>query len=280
MSILIARLSLSALFGFLATEAAAQGYLQFRPQTGGNMVWILVGVAGGVGAVLLLMHLYSRMTEQRQKAPVKAAQKKRGVDFNKHAAKLGFKIGEIKTLRLIAGKIASHDPDSLLATDAGRERLSADVWERVRRREREVQFLRGILNKLEVMRDKGIRERATIRVEANLPVWIVKKADEVAQESDEDLFTEVEQVGGRLLDLSEGGAAVTAELTAETNDIVELWSADPEVWIPPITAGVLSVERGDTSRPPVLHLHFIDPPLGELRVALQALQRDAGQAQP
>jgi hypothetical protein len=95
-------------------------------------------------------------------------------------------------------------------------------------------------------------------------------------EAEEDIFTDVEQVAGRLLDLSEGGAALVAELEVRPSELIELWSADSEVWIPPVTAGVLSVGRSPSGSEQVLHLHFIDPPLPELRAAVQTLQREAG----
>ena len=262
----------------LPETALAQGggYLQFKP-SGVNFTSVIVVVVVVVVVAVVLALVYNLISRARQKPPVKVAQQKK-VNFQKHAAKLGFKIAEIKTMRLIANKIAPQDPDSLLTTDAGRERLASDIWERIRRREREVAFLRRIQDKLKLMRERGLQERATIRVETNLAVWIVKKTDAELREAEEeeDLFTDVEQIGGKLLDLSEGGAAVTADLEAEVNDVVELWSADAEIWIPPVTAGVLQVQQGSGGKSPIFHLHFIDPPLGELRIALQALQRNAG----
>ena len=264
----------------LPETALAQGggYLQFKPQSGVNvnlLVVVLVVVVVGIAVLALVYNVISRA---RRKAPVKVAQQKKKVNFQKHAAKLGFKIAEIKTMRLIANKITPQDPDSLLTTDAGRERLTADIWARIRRREREIEFLRRIQDKLTLMRERGLQERATIRVETDLSVWIVKKTDAELVEAEEegDLFTDVEQIGGKLLDLSEGGAAVTADLDAGMNDLVELWSADVEIWIPPVTAGVLQIQRSSAGKNPIFHLHFIDPPLSELRIALQALQRNAG----
>jgi len=263
-------------------RAAAEGYLQFSPQVSNSAIQTGVGVLVAVVVVIALAQVYSRMIRQRQKAPAKGAQKKKkGGDFKKQAAKLGFKIAEIKTMRMLAAKISPQDPDSLLSTDAGRERLSADVWERIRKREREVKLLQGIQAKLKLMRDNQLHERATVRVDTDLAVWIVKKAEpeeepEDVEGGEEELFTDVEQVSGKLVDLSEGGAAVTAELEAEADDLVELWSADADIWIPPITAGVLNVQRGRGGKSPIFHLHFIDPPLVELRAAIQTLQRTSG----
>jgi hypothetical protein len=260
---------------------AAEGYLQFTPQVSNRAIQTGIGVVVAVVVVIVLTQIYNRMARQRQKVPVKGAQKKKGGNFKKQAAKLGFKIAEIKTMRILAAKIAPQDPDSLLSTDAGRERLSADVWERIQKREREVKLLQGIQEKLKLMRDNLLHERATVRVETDLAVWIVKKADveeepEAVEDVEEELFTDVEQVSGKLVDLSEGGAAVTAELEAKTDDLVELWSADADIWIPPITAGVLNVQKGKGGKSPIFHLHFIDPPLMELRAAIQTLQRTSG----
>jgi PilZ domain-containing protein len=263
-----------------AGPAAAEGYLQFSPQSGVNSTWILAVLA--VVAAGVLLHLANRVLQtrlhtRRERVPVQKANRRQRADFQKRAGKLGFRIAEVKTLRLIANKLAAHDPDSLLSTDAGRERLATDVAKRIRRRQREIEFLGGISDKLDLMREREIHERATIRVEGDLPVWIIKKADEDSlSEDEEDMFADEEQVAGRLLDLSEGGAAVCAELEVRAGDRVELWSRDPDIEIPPITAGILQVGHRPGESVPVFHVHFIDPPLEELRIALQALQTGRG----
>jgi len=252
-----------------------------------NLIMVLAGV---VVAVIVLVNVYQRAAKRAAKRVAAASErasaaaeeeKEAKVDIMQYASRLGFKIVEIQTLRLLASKIAPSDPGRLLTTDVGRERLATDIGERVRRREREVKMLRGIQDKLDLMRDHVQQERSTIRVETNLAIWIVKKTapavdPEVAEEEEEDILAAVEQVGGRLLDLSEGGAALTAELDVDVNDTIELWSADSEIWIPPVTAGVLSVEQKSQGGEPIFHLHFLDPPLSELRAAIQTLQRKAG----
>jgi len=255
-------------------------HMEIKGESGGNMTWTIVILVGVVAAVIVLVKILNRTTQERQKAPIKAVKKQKQVDFKKHAVKMGFQIAEIKSLRTIATRIAPSDPGVLLATDVGRERLAADIWERIRRRDREIEVLRGIQEKLDRMRDHKMQERQTIRVETNLPVWIIKKSVpgaevEEEEEEGEEIFSDVEQIGGRLLDLSEGGAALTAELDAGVKDLIEFWSADSEIWIPPITAGVLQVKESPDGRGPVFHLHFLDPPLSELRAAIQTLQMEA-----
>jgi hypothetical protein len=269
----------AVLHGAAMSLDAQEGYLQFKPQTSVSAGWVVAVLAVLVLGITVIYQVSSRIVARRQRAPAQRAHKARGAGFEKCAARLGFRIAEIKTLRVRANKLDPQDPEELLTTDAGRERLAADVASRIVRRQREVEFLERIQAKLDLMRQKGLHERATIRVEADLSVWIIKKAQESGPSDDEeDLFADVEQVAGRLLDLSEGGAAVSADLDVHANDMVELWSADPDVWIPPVGAGVLQVQSHGDGADPVLHLHFIDPPLQELRAALQALQRGGASA--
>lgn len=251
--------------------------LEIKGETGMDSSMLIV-IAVVVVVVIVLVSIFNRATSQRPTLPAKTATKKPKIDFKKHAAQLGFKIAEIKTLRLIAAKVAPQNPSILLTTDEGRERLSTSILDRIGKREREIEILREIQSKLGLMRDHEMQERATIRVETNLQVWIVKKTDSIVDpetEEEEDIFTDVEQVGGQLLDLSEGGAALTADLDVKENDLIELWSADSEIWIPPITAGVLRIKQDSGGRGPIFHLNFLDPPLSELRAAIQTLQMEA-----
>ncbi|MEW6749650.1 MAG: PilZ domain-containing protein [Candidatus Latescibacterota bacterium] len=262
-----------------AGQAAAQdrgGYLKFTPTAGMGNFALILAIVGGALVLLLVLRMVGHFVGGRaQPAPRAAAPRRVSADFGQQASRLGFRVAEIKTLRLVTARLAPQDADLLLASEQGRERLAGYIEKRLRRRERELEHLRGILAKLRLIRDQGIRERATVRVEANLPVWIVRKADTAeAAEDEEDVYADVEQVSGRMLDVSEGGAAVAAELDAQPADLVELWSADADIWIPPVTASVLQVQRQGVDIP-VFHLHFLDPPVGELRAAIQALQRQA-----
>ena len=130
------------------------------------------------------------------------------------------------------------------------------------------------------MREQDIHEREYPRVEADLAIWVVKKTrgaatgmvalveDEEEQEGEVDVFENLESVAGRLLDISEGGAAIRVDLDVQKGDAVEFWSADNRIVLSELTAGVVSVNSRDDGESPTLHLHFIDPDLRELRLAI------------
>ena len=67
--------------------------------------------------------------------------------------------------------IATQAPDTLLTTPGGRQFLMADLEKRIRRRQREVETLHGIQDKLEKMREEKSHDRAGIRVDADVPIW-------------------------------------------------------------------------------------------------------------
>ena len=74
-------------------------------------------------------------------------------------------------------------------------------------------------------------------------------------------------------DISEGGAALTADLAVARGDMaVEFWSADADILLSPVTSIVVDVKDTEADRDGLLHLHFMDPPLSELRSAIYALQ--------
>ena len=255
-------------------------YLKFEPQRSvslsGTVVHVVLGVLGGLVLLFLANKLLqwfgSRSARERPAAPKKRDRR----EFQQQAARLGFHVREIKTLRVLGKKLQPEAPVSLLTTDAGREKLSADVSARIHRREREIQLLQGILDKLDLMRERDLRERATVRVDTDLPIWIVERPAEDSDAEDVEVFADEEQVAGQLINLSEGGAAVRAVLDAGVNEVIELWSADQSVWIPPLTAGILSIEENPEEDEKVYHLHFIDPPLAEMRKVIQDLQRKQG----
>ncbi len=263
--------------------AAAQDlrYLSFK-DTGseGGLLLLVAAAAAVVGVIWLLRLLNSRVVARRRTTPA-AAPTERHTDFAPRAARLGFRIVEIKALKVIAARLNAGAPGVLLSTDAGRERLIAEIGGRLRRREREVAVLKSVHEKLCLIRDHQLRERASVRVETDLAVWVVRKSADRAQKAaggdDEEFDAEADQIPGRLLDLSEGGAAVATTLAVEAGELVELWSADPEVWLPPITGGVLHAGQREGAPGPVLHLHFVDPPLADLRSVVLALRRQADQ---
>ena len=68
------------------------------------------------------------------------------------------------------------------------------------------------------------------------------------------------------------GAALTADLAVARGDMVEFWSADADILLSPVTSIVVDVKDTEADRDGLLHLHFMDPSLSELRSAIYALQ--------
>jgi hypothetical protein len=256
-------------------------YLSFKDTGSEGGLLVLVAAAAAVVGVIWLLRLLNNRVVARRRAPPAPAAEERHLDFAPRAARMGFRIVEIKALKVFAARLNAGAPGALLSTDEGRERLIAEIGARLRRREREVAVLRSVHEKLCLIRDHQLRERASVRVETDLAVWVVRKNADRAQRpaggDDEELETDADQIPGRLVDLSEGGAAVATTLTVEAGELVELWSADPEVWLPPITGGVLHAGQREGVQGQVLHLHFVDPPLADLRAVVLALRRQADQ---
>lgn len=225
----------------------------------------LVPVLLGIGAVVLIVALY-RVVENRNKTkkaePVAALS---GPGFKERAAQSGFQHAEVRLLTVLAERISPQNLMYTLETDAGRQKLVNEVAKRIRRRERELLVLRGVGDKLGLV--GHMKERETLRVEAHLAVWLVPH---LSADTDEEEWEEAEQVEGQLLDLSEGGAALCAQLDLNVGDQLEFWSADAQVWLAPTAARVLRIEEKQKER--VFHLQFIDSPSEELRAAIRALQ--------
>ena len=131
-----------------------------------------------------------------------------------------------------------------------------------------------IKGKIEKIKAQNIHERISSRVEAGIGIWVVEKKNEPLSdsvvveddESDENLFANIQSVAGTLIDISEGGAAISVDLNLGKGDRVEFWSADSGIVLSNLSAGVVSVEK--SGEKPILHLHFIDPELRELRLAI------------
>jgi hypothetical protein len=223
-------------------------------------------------AALVFSRLYNYVQTRRAgvgKAATAAGPK---LDFRQQAVGLGFKMGEIKNLQKIAGRLSPKSPESLLTQGSGRERLVTDLSKRIRRRDREVSMLNSLLGKLEVAQNGDHQARETVRLETDISVWLVKKpAEEPGEEVDEEAAN-MEPLAGRLLDLSEGGAAVAIDLALSAGEKIEFWSGDTQIWIPPLAAGVVHVDDGGEGIGPVCHVHFLDPPLAEIRRAMQDIQ--------
>ena len=129
-------------------------------------------------------------------------------------------------------------------------------------------MIRRIQTKLEKMGTNELTPRANVRIETDMRIWGAM----VAEGDGEDVFIEVEPISGRLQDISEGGAALTADLAVARGDMVEFWSAATDILLSPVTSIVVDVKDTEADRDGLLHLHFMDPSLSELRSAIYALQ--------
>jgi hypothetical protein len=278
-------------FASLAPLAAhAQGYVNTESELG-SLKWVLYAMVAAVLAVTFVAFFRSQTGAQRSEQSAKRKQKVRLEEFRERAAALGFKQGESKTLARIAGKVSPKSPHNLLLSASGREYLMADLGKRVTRGEREIKLLDRIVDKLKRMREADVHEREYLRVEADLPIWVIPKKREQADdlvalaedESGEDFFENLESVKGKLLDISEGGAALEVDLNTEKGDVIEFWSADNRFVLSTLAGGVVSVSpapsagsSGESTESPgsanLLHVHFIDPDLRELRLAIADLK--------
>jgi len=155
----------------------------------------------------------------------------------------------------------------------------ADLDKRIHSRQREMRLLEKIKEEIFNMHGRDVHERESVRVEADMPIWVVKKStqapeeaaplveDEEAAEEDEDVFSNIESVSGKLVDISEGGAAIRVDLGLKKGDTVTFWSADNQIVMSQVTGGVVTV-NADSGKTPMIHAYFIDPDLRELRLAL------------
>jgi hypothetical protein len=138
-----------------------------------------------------------------------------------------------------------------------------------------------IKQRLEALRASDVHEREWVRVDANIAVWVSKQGltnqetaalvDDEDEAEGEGLFANLDSVSGRLLDISEGGAAIDIEMDVGRGDQVQFWSGDPRIVLGETRAGVVSIEKSDEGTT-ILHLHFIDPDLRDLRSAILQLK--------
>lgn len=240
--------------------------------SGDTVVFFLIALAFVVVG-LIAARVYSHLQTRRAQAARTPASGDPSQTFRNRAVALGFRAGELRTLRQIAGRLMPKSPGSLLVSSAGRQRLIGDLDKRIRRRRQELSLLDSMLGRLEVAREDQYHARETIRVETDLAIWFVKKlqVDDPAEEGEEEMVN-MEPVAGTLLDLSEGGAAISVDIPLDPGEMVEFWSADTQIWIPPLPAGVVSCDEGPAEALRVVHLHFLDPPLADIRRAMQDIQ--------
>lgn len=246
---------------------------KIRASDSGDTAVFFASAFAVVVAIVVLARLYNRRQVRIAATARAPAAGDPSQGFRKQAVALGFRAGELRTLRQIAGRLAPRSPGTLLANRSGRENLVNDLGKRIRRRQRELDLLNSMLGKLEVAGEDHYHARDTIRVEANIPIWFVQKlqADDPAEGGDEGLVN-MEPVSGRLVDLSEGGAAVAVDLPLSPGEMIEFWSADTQIWIPPLSAGVVNIDEAVDETGPVAHVHFLDPPLADIRRAMQDIQ--------
>ncbi|MBT4099376.1 MAG: PilZ domain-containing protein [Gemmatimonadetes bacterium] len=233
-----------------------------------DVTWFLAAFA----ALVIVVFFVTRLVEhQHQRRAVSGGRSKLRRTFSQQAGAMGFRPVEISNLRRIASRLSGgSDPLNVLSTNSGRQFLTADLRKRIRRREREIEMLDHILQKLGTA-GRGFHERAGIRVETDISIWLVHRGED-NQGADDEIVIDIAPIAARLFDLSEAGAAICANTELSPGDIVEFWSGDPQYWIPPTQSGVVSVRpTKDGTRN--IGLHFLDPPRTEIRRVIQEIQR-------
>ena len=258
------------------------GYVKFQEFDFGYFMWFLYAAIAVVLTLIVVNLIRSTSGSGNVKTVRKKRQKVQLDDFRERAAAFGFKLGETKTLERIAGRLSPKAPHNLLTAASGREYLMADLGKRIARRQREIKLLDRIVDKLRRMREADVHEREYVRVEADLSIWVAPKKKQLTEEvvsliedeppAEVDIFDNLESVPGKLVDISEGGAAIEVDLDVEKGDMVDFWSADSHFVLSELTAGVVSAHRDQGADATTLHLHFMDPDMRELRLVIADLK--------
>ena len=247
--------------------------------------WILlVGILGGL-AHLTYWYVTKQMKIRKARGRASASKADRSHAFEERATALGFRQGEARTVQRIAMRLAPKAPLNLLNAANGREYLVGDIDKRIAKRQGAIRALEKLKARFSVLREQDVHERETPRIEANLAVWVMRQRspvetelfddeDSSEDENDEPILENLDSVAGRLIDISEGGAAIAVDLDLSRGDRIQFWSADNTWVLGETRAGVLNSElrNGET----ILHLYFVDPDLRELRPALSELRGRAG----
>ena len=263
----------------------AQGYLKTDSELvfTGQMQWILLLVGLGIVGVIALKFITKARTERAQKRKRSAVQGSKSQAFLDRAQHLGFRQNEARMVERIARRLAPKSPLNLLNSGQGREFLMGDLEKGIVQRGREIKLLGRIKQRLEALRDSDVHQREWVRVDANIAVWVSKQGptnqetaalvddEDEAEVEAEDVFANLDSVSGQLLDISEGGAAIDIEMDVGRGDQVQFWSGDPRIVLGETRAGVVSIEKSDEGTT-ILHLHFIDPDLRDLRSAILQLK--------
>ena len=261
----------------------AQGYLNTDSDLvfTGQMQWILLLVGLGIVGVIALKFITKTQTERAQKRKRSAVQGSKSQAFLDRAQHLGFRQNEARTVERIARRLAPKSPLNLLNSGQGREFLMGNLEKGIVQRGREIKVLGRIKERPEALGASDVHEREWVRVDANIAVWVSKQGltnqetaalvDDEDEAEGEGLFANLDSVSGRLLDISEGGAAIDIEMDVGRGDQVQFWSGDPRIVLGETRAGVVSIEKSDEGTT-ILHLHFIDPDLRDLRSAILQLK--------
>lgn len=243
----------------------------------GDVTWFLIAAIAVVLFAVLFHRVYTRRTaplSRTRKRPAPAPRR----EFAELAGAMGFRHIEVRNLRRIARRVArGGDPANLLTTESGRRYLTADLRRRVKRRQQEVAMLEGILERLGTSTDLSYHDREGERVETDVAIWLVNKVPGDSPVDDQEVVVDIVPVSGRLLDLSEGGAAISADVHLAAGDLIEFWSADSQIWLPPIQCGVVDSDgkdgEDDEDGEAHVHLHFLNPPVSDVRKAIMAIRR-------
>lgn len=233
-----------------------------------------IPVMFGLVVIVLIMYFY-RLIEERRKQPqaAKISPKKRRQNFIKQARLSGFTGVEARLLFQLTELIAESEPERLLQGGPGWRQLVKEVTARIDRRRRELEVMGDLLEKLGRMAAHDIQQRDDVRIQAEVAIWMVPKD---SLEPEVGFENSAEQVAGTLLDLSAAGAAMRADFAGSEGDLIEFWSADPNIWLPPTTARILHLkEEGEMK---VFNLHFVKEPSDDLREAIVTLQRTGRRA--
>ncbi|MBT7457846.1 MAG: hypothetical protein HN796_28400 [Gemmatimonadetes bacterium] len=269
---------------------AQRTYLKFdQGMDLGFAKWImLVGILAGL-AHLTYWFMTKHLKESRARARTASTKAQRSHAFEERATALGFRQGEARTVERIAMRLSPKTPLNLLNSANGREYLVGDLDKRIAKRQGEVRVLEKLKARLVVLRDQDVHERETPRIEANLAVWVLRRRspvetelfdDEDATDSEDEadgLGEGMDSIAGRLLDISEGGAAISVDINLSRGDRIQFWSAESTWILGETRAGVLNTATRDGEK--VVHVYFVDPDLRELRLALADLrERSSGPA--
>ena len=238
-----------------------------RSSDSGDVAWFFVAIILIVIVAMAISRLYQQYESRRLAAAAAPGEGKKTKNFGQQAAALGFKEIELHNLLTIARTVSAKHPDGLLGTNSGRKSLIAALSKRAKKRQHELSMLQSMVGKLERACAGALQDREAVRVTTDLSVWLVMKTQEEEGVDELALLLEVEPSAAMLVDLSEGGAALKVVVDLSQGDRVEFWSAGSMVWIPPLLATVVRIEKKADGH--LVHVHFVDPPVADIRRAIR-----------